>query len=159
MWNLPRPGIEPVSPALASRFFCHWAIREDLEVAFIKNISSPPSLSGSSIPLCCIGQLHKKCCIFPVCFVSGNFGVQLPWTARREKKNLKKKKKALVENSFQDNYPALRRATPTQPVAPSTLSSQPGPCVSFDKSPGVICAAAVPWLWFSPCGFFIPVDN
>jgi len=63
---------------------------------------------------------------------------------KRRTKKKKKKKKALVENSFQDNYPALRRATPTQPVAPSTLSSQPGPCVSFDKSPGVICAAAVP---------------
>ena len=28
MWTLPGPGIEPVSPALAGRFFIHCATRE-----------------------------------------------------------------------------------------------------------------------------------
>ena len=28
MWNLPKPGIEPVSPALTGRFFTVWATRE-----------------------------------------------------------------------------------------------------------------------------------
>ena len=29
MWGFPRPGIEPVSPALAGGFFTIWATRED----------------------------------------------------------------------------------------------------------------------------------
>ena len=34
MWDLPGPGIEPASPALASGFFTHWTTKEILLVIF-----------------------------------------------------------------------------------------------------------------------------
>ena len=34
MWDLPRPGLEPVSPALAGRFLNHCATREAQIIAF-----------------------------------------------------------------------------------------------------------------------------
>ena len=37
VWDLPGPGIEPMSPALAGRFFNHWAIREVLELLTVYN--------------------------------------------------------------------------------------------------------------------------
>ena len=37
VWDLPGPGIEPMSPALAGRVFNHWTIKEVLELLTIYN--------------------------------------------------------------------------------------------------------------------------
>ena len=57
MWDLPRPGLEPVSPALAGRFLNHCATREalcshfiadNLKLSKVKNLLRVLYLSGFS---------------------------------------------------------------------------------------------------------------
>ena len=42
MWDLPRSGIEPMSPALAGRFFTTEPPGKPLSTAFVKNTSCVP---------------------------------------------------------------------------------------------------------------------
>ena len=47
MWDLPRPGIEPMSPALAGGFFNHWTTREDHLQWNFNSCNSHQLLSGT----------------------------------------------------------------------------------------------------------------
>ena len=46
MWNPPGPGIEPVTSALAGRFFIHWTTREVPKCLFYKLLFSLPTLAS-----------------------------------------------------------------------------------------------------------------
>ena len=94
MWNLPRPGFEPVSPALVGRFLtttlpwkshilCFWSItdRESLRsfyvniLTYLKLLVSPllwfwhlfPSLKFSDFPFCLVF------CVILLCYPRGKW--------------------------------------------------------------------------------------
>ena len=52
MWDLPRPGLEPVSPALAGRFSTTAPPGKPLEVAVLMNTCSKPQDVSGSVHCC-----------------------------------------------------------------------------------------------------------